>query len=245
MGAEDKLTQPDAWEGPQKVLVILAHPDDPEFFCGATLARWAANGHTIHYCLLTCGDKGAPNGEIHPAELCSERVVEQRAAADVIGVQQVRFLGYPDGYLTADLDVRRDVVRVIREEKPDVLMTCDPSMLYFPGNRLNHPDHRAAGQVVLDAVFPAAGNRLFFPELLAEGLEPHTPREVWVSLAKEPSIVLDVTEYWEQKIQALYEHKSQIGEPEEFGKRMRARHADGSSSAAPKYEERFHRILLK
>ena len=127
--AEDKTIQPDAWETPQKVLVIMAHPDDPEIFCGATLARWAANGHTIHYCMLTCGDKGAPNGEIHPAELCSERVVEQRAAAAVIGAQQVRFLGYPDGYLVPDLDVLREVVRVIREEKPDVVMTVDPAML--------------------------------------------------------------------------------------------------------------------
>lgn len=245
MTADDKLHQPDDWETPQKILVILAHPDDPEFFCGATLARWAVKGHVIHYCLLTCGDKGAPEGEIHPAELCSERVVEQQAAAAVLGVQQVRFLGYPDGYLTPSLDVRRDVVRVIREEKPDVLMTCDPTMLYFPGNRLNHPDHRAAGQVVLDAVFPAAGNRLFFPELLAEGLEPHTPREVWVSLAKEPTITLDVTDTWEQKIRALFEHKSQIGEPEKLAERMRERRVDGSSPDTPRYEERFHRILLK
>lgn len=245
MSAESNPLQPDAWESPQKILVILAHPDDPEFFCGATLARWASNGHIIHYCLLTCGDKGAPNGEILPAELCSERVVEQKAAAAVIGAKEVRFLGYPDGYLTPNLEVRRDVVRVIRQEKPDVLMTCDPMMLYFSGNRLNHPDHRAAGQVVLDAVFPAAGNRLYFPELLSEGLEPHTPREVWISLAKEPSITIDVTEYWEQKIQALFEHRSQIGEPEKLAERMRARHSDDSSAETPRYEERFHRIFLK
>src|SRR5512147_3004465 len=87
---------PDAWETKQKILVILAHPDDPEFFCGATLARWAAAGHVINYCLLTCGDKGAPDDLTHPAELCSARVEEQRAAASVIGAKMVRFLGYPD-----------------------------------------------------------------------------------------------------------------------------------------------------
>ena len=138
-----ELTDFEGWTETKRILVILAHPDDPEFFCGATLARWAANGHTIHYCLLTCGDKGAPNGEIQPAELCSERLVEQKAAAAVIGAKNVRFLGFPDGYLIPSLDVRREVVRVIREEKPDLLMTCDPTMLYFSGNRLNHPDHRS------------------------------------------------------------------------------------------------------
>ncbi len=244
MTGNEKSQQPDAWEQPQKILVLLAHPDDPEFFCGATLARWAAAGHAIHYCLLTCGDKGAPNREVHPSELCSNRVEEQRAAAAVLGVQQVRFLGYPDGYLVPDMELRREVVRIIRQEKPDVLMTCDPTMLYSMGNRLNHPDHRAAGQVVLDAVFPAAGNHLFFPELLAEGLEPHTPREVWVSLPKEPTIFLDVTEYWEKKIHALYEHKSQIGEPAKLAERMRARHTDDSTPENPRYVERFHKIVL-
>ena len=157
---------PDAWESPQKVLVILAHPDDPEFFCGATLARWAAAGHTIHYCLLTCGDKGAPEGDYEPQELCGTRVEEQNAAAAVLGVKKVRMLGYPDGYLVADLDLRREIVRAIRQERPDIVVTCDPTYLYAMETRLNHPDHRAAGQAVLDAVFPAAGNRMFFPELL-------------------------------------------------------------------------------
>lgn len=242
--APNQTSSPDQWENPQKILVILAHPDDPEFFCGATLARWAAAGHSIYYCLLTCGDKGAPEGDYHPDELCSDRVEEQRCAASVIGVKDVRFLGYPDGYLVPDLEMRREIARIIRQEKPDILVTCDPNLLYAGDTRINHPDHRAAGQVVLDAVFPAAGNRLFFPELLLEGLEPHTPREVWISIPRDATIMLDITDFWETKIRALLEHKSQIGDPEKMIERMRSRRIPDSTEENPRYEERFRRLIL-
>ena len=225
---EETKSAPDAWEGTKKILVILAHPDDPEFFCGATIAKWASAGHEVVYCLLTCGDKGAPNREIDPDELCSTRVNEQRAAAKVLGVKNVRFLGYADGYVVPDLELRREVTRVIRQEHPDILLTCDP-LLYYPGEtRLNHPDHRAAGQVVIDAVFPAAGNHLYFPELLAEGLEPHTPSEVWLSIPNTPTVILDVTDFWDTKIRALQEHKTQIGDPEKLAQRMKERRASDS-----------------
>ncbi|MCS7011501.1 MAG: PIG-L family deacetylase [Anaerolineales bacterium] len=233
---------PDSWPIPQKILVLLAHPDDPEFFCGATLARWARLGHEIHYILLTCGDKG---GDLNttPSDLCTSRQTEQENAARVLGVRSVRFLNLEDGYLVPSLELRREMVRIIRREKPDILVTCDPTNLYpSSGYGLNHPDHRAAGQVVLDAVFPAAGNPHFFPELLHEGFEPHTPREVWVSLTAQPNVTLDVTDTWEIKLQALKEHKSQIGDPAEFEKRMRARHTEDSTEEAPRYEERFHVI---
>ena len=243
--AEEIQKDPDAWEEKQKILVILAHPDDPEFFCGATLAKWAAAGHEIVYCLLTCGDKGAPNREIDPDELCSTRVNEQRAAAAVIGVKNVRFLGYADGYVVPDLELRKEVTRVIRQERPDVLMTCDP-LLFYPGEtRLNHPDHRAAGQVVIDAVFPAAGNHLYFPELLSEGLEPHTPSEVWLSIPNTPTVLLNVTDFWDTKIRALQEHKTQIGDPEKLATRMRERRIQESSAEEPRFEERFRRLVFR
>ena len=234
---------PDAWEKPQKILVILAHPDDPEFFCGATLARWAKLGHEIHYFLLTCGDKGGGPG-VTPGELCVIRHQEQQNAAAVIGAKSVRFLDLEDGYLIPSLDLRREVVRTIRREKPDILVTCDPTLLYSYFGSVNHPDHRAAGQVVLDAVFPAAGNAHFFPELVKdEGLEPHTPREVWVSLPSAPTVTLDVTDTWEIKIRALKEHKSQIGDPLEFEKRMRSRRSEKSTWKKDYFEEKFR--LLK
>ncbi|MBN2385964.1 MAG: PIG-L family deacetylase [Anaerolineales bacterium] len=238
--------QPGKWPTPQKILVILAHPDDPEFFCGATLARWAREGHEIHYCLLTCGDKGG-NLDLTPDQLCHNRRGEQRRAADVIGVGSIRFLELEDGYLVPSLELRQEIVRIIRQEKPDILVACDPTNLYpFSGYGLNHPDHRAAGQIVLDAVFPAAGNPHYFPELLkGENLEPHTPKEVWVSLAANPTVVFDVTDTWEIKLSALLEHRSQIGDPARFEERMRSRRTEDSSDAAPRYEEKFRQIKFR
>lgn len=236
---------PDNWGGPQKILVILAHPDDPEFFCGASLARWAAAGHEIVYCLMTCGDKGSSDRSIKPEELCSRRVNEQRAAAEVIGVKKVRFMGYADGYLVPDLELRKEVTRIIRQEKPDILVTSDPMLVYAGETRLNHPDHRAAGQVVIDAVFPAAGNHLYFPELLDEGLEPHMPKEVWLSIPNTATVVLDVTDFWDVKINALKEHKSQIGEPEKLAERMRSRKTAESTAEQPRFEEKFRRLIFR
>jgi LmbE family N-acetylglucosaminyl deacetylase len=238
----DSQNPPGVWENPQKILVILAHPDDPEFFCGATLARWAKAGHLIHYFLLTNGNKGG-GPDMTPEQLVPLRQAEQLKAAALIGTQSVNFLDLEDGYLVPNLDLRRDVVRLIRREKPDILVTCDPTLLYSWFGRVNHPDHRAAGQVVLDAVFPAAGNSHFFPELIEnEDLQPHTPREVWVSLAANPNVTLDVTSTWEVKINALKEHKSQVGDLVKFDQRMRSRHTEDSSDIAPRYEEYF-RVL--
>jgi LmbE family N-acetylglucosaminyl deacetylase len=229
------------WASPQTILVILAHPDDPEFFCGATLARWARAGHKIIYYLLTCGDKGfndSTPAEMTPDALCAIRHDEQRAAATVIGAQAVHFLDRPDGYLVPDLDLRCEIVRIIRKTKADVLVTCDPQNL-FATYGINHPDHRAAGQAVLDAVFPAAGNKEYFPDLLAEGLEPHMPKEIWCSLTSQPDVILDVTETWAVKLEALLNHKTQIGDPEDFKKRMASRHTDDSTDEKPRYEEKF------
>lgn len=233
------------WEKPQKILVVLAHPDDPEFFCGATIARWVKAGHTVAYCLLTCGDKGTKDRSLDSVTLCGIRQDEQRAAAAILGVTNVRFLGYPDGYLVADLNLRREVTRVIRQEKPDILVTCDPTTLYFGDSYLNHPDHRAAGQAVLDAVFPAARDHLFFIELWRdEMLEPHVVREIWITGSLEPNITLDVTDTWETKIAALYEHKSQIGDAQKLAERIRNRRTADSNEDAPRYEEKFRRLTI-
>ena len=235
------MTLSDSWDSPQSILVILAHPDDPEFFCGATLAKWARAGHHITYQLLTCGDKGfnpSTPADMTPDALCSIRHEEQKAAAKVIGVEMIHFMDFPDGYLVPDIDLRRDIVRVIRKFKPDVLVTCDPQTL-FAGHGINHPDHRAAGQATMDAVFPAAGSPVFFPELLTEGFPPHMPREVWCSLTMQPNVVVDVTETWPIKLEALLLHKTQIGEVDQFLERMKSRHSKDSTAENPRYEEKF------
>jgi LmbE family N-acetylglucosaminyl deacetylase len=238
---------PGIWDTPQNILVILAHPDDPEFFCGATLARWARAGHRITYYLLTCGDKGANDStseSVTADELCALRHVEQKAAADVLGVQAVHMSDNADGYLVPNLDLRREAVAAIRRFKPDILVSCDPTNL-FPSNSygLNHPDHRAAGQIVLDAVFPAAGNRLFFPELLEQGLAPHAPSEVWLSLTSEPNTNVDVTETWQTKLEAILRHESQITDREAFLERWKGYHTEDSTDKAPRFEEHF-RVLV-
>lgn len=237
------MTEPGIWQEKQRILVVLAHPDDPEFFCGATLARWAQAGHEITYFLLTCGDKGRNehNLDIADNELCALRHLEQRAAAAVLGIQAVHFLDLEDGYLVPDLELRRQVVRAIRRFTPDILVTCDPQNL-FATYGLNHPDHRATGQAVLDAVFPASGNELFFPELLGEGWDPHTPKEVWAALTSQPNVTLDVTETWEIKILALKEHKSQIGDVANLEERMHSRRTEDSTPEQPRYEEKFRVI---
>ena len=149
----------------------------------------------------------------------------------------------PDGYLAADLELRREIVRVIRNVKPQILVTCDPQNL-FATYGLNHPDHRAAGQAVLDAVFPAAGNATYFPELIAEGYDPHMPREVWCSLTNQPTVVLDVTDTWPTKLAALLKHKTQIGDVEKFTARMLSRRTEDSSDTHPRFEEKFRVIHL-
>ena len=238
----DTPPAPGVWDTSQNILVILAHPDDPEFFCGATLIRWARAGHKITYYLLTCGDKGYNDStkveDINPDDLCRVRHEEQANAARVIGAQAVHFLDREDGYLVPDIDLRREVVRIIRKMKPDILVTCDPQNL-FASYGLNHPDHRAAGQVVLDAVFPAAGNAAYFPELLVEGCQPHQPKEVWCSLTSQPNTVLDVTDAWPTKIEAALQHKTQVGDPEKFKEVMRSRRAEDSTDENPRYEEKF------
>jgi len=233
---------PDNWSTPQNILVILAHPDDPEFFCGATLARWARAGHHITYLLLTCGDKGfnpvTTPAHLTPDELCAIRHKEQRAAAEVIGAESVNFLEFPDGYLAADLDTRRQVVREIRKYKPDILVTCDPQTL-FAQYGINHPDHRAAGQVVLDAVFPAAGNPTYFPDLLEAGFQPHMPKEIWCSLTMQPNVIIDITDMWDLKMQAILKHTTQVQDPDKLIERFKSRRAEDSTEENPRYEEKF------
>lgn len=208
----------------QRALVIGAHPDDPEFLCGATLARWAREGKEIRYLLLTCGEKGNNNPAVAPEKVSVIRQAEQRAAAKVIGAKDVVFLGYQDGELANTPDLRREIVSEIRRFKPQIVVTSDPTN-YFPGNAwINHVDHRTVGLAVIDALSPAAGCWTYFPELLKQGLEPYSPQEVWLSLTNEPNRSVNVTDTIDIKIAALLEHKSQIREsPEELAKNVKGR----------------------
>ena len=233
------------WDIKQKILVVLAHPDDPEFFCGGTLSIWAKEGHEVVYCLLTKGDKGVNENFKGVDDIKQLRMDEQKKAAEVIGVHKIIFLDNEDGYLMPNLELRKEIVRVIRRERPDIVVTCDPTNYYLHDIRINHPDHRAAGQAVIDAVFPAAQNELFFPDLISdENLKPHHVKEVWISLPKEPNVFIDVTEVWDNRINALLMHASQVGEKDEFIEKMRLKHTRDSNDENPRYEESFHRLIL-
>lgn len=210
--------KPDAPQGPNRVAIIVAHPDDAEFICAGTVARWAAEGHHLTYVLITSGDKGSEDPSVTPEQLAATRTAEQRDACQVLGVEEVRFLGYADAMLVPDLAMRKDLVRVIRTLRPDVVVCQDPTVRFVGQTYLNHPDHRAAGEATLDAVYPAARDRMTFPDLLEEGLEPHKVREVYLAGAGTPDVAIDISDFMKTKLAALRCHKSQMGDwdPEEM-----------------------------
>lgn len=223
-------------------MVILAHPDDPEFFLGGTIAEWVKQGHEVSYLLLTKGQRGVSPEYPDPADLDTVRVREQQNAAAKLGVNKVDFLDFQDGYLVADIEARKKVAREIRKTRPDVVATFDPLLIYQRG-RINHPDHRTAGQIVIDAIFPAVGNSAFFPEFLEEGLAPHQVEELWLSVPVEANFELDVTHNWQLRLDALLEHVSQIGEPAKFLELMEARRQTRWGEEM-RYVESFRRLVL-
>ena len=204
---EEQTESPPA---PKRVLVIQAHPDDVEFSSAGTIARWASEGAEIHYCSITSGDKGSADGEVTGVALAATREREQRAACDILGVTSVIFLGYLDATLVPDLNLRRELTRVIRRVKPDVLMCMDPTMRYTGQGYINHPDHLAAGEASLAAVFPSARDRMTFPELLHEGLEPHKVAEVYLFAGEHNDIWVDISDFIGTKLDALNAHASQV-----------------------------------
>ncbi len=226
----------------QRVLLVLAHPDDSEYFCGATLAKWARAGKEIRYLLLTSGEKGIDDPTMTPEKIGAIRQAEQREAAQVIGAKGVAFLKYCDGELVNTSEVRREIVREIRRFRPPIIVTSDPTT-YFTGNTYpNHADHRAAGAATLEAVWPSAGSRMYFPGLLEEGFGPYSPQQVWLALTNQPNTSVNVTDTIDLKIAALLKHKSQINEsPEELMKRIRGRRR---LPIAQGYREKFRVIRL-
>jgi len=200
---------------PKRAMSIHAHPDDQEFTVGGTLAKWARAGCEIVTVCLTRG--GAGSNKYTPPEMTREALVaireeEQRDAGRILGVKETIYLGYEDGMLEPSIPLRRELTRLIRRHRPEAVLTGDPTVRYYGTTYMNHPDHRAAADVALDAVFPSAGTRLIFPELLAEGLEPHEVRQVYIHGAERPDTYVDIAETLDVKVTALRAHKSQMGE---------------------------------
>jgi LmbE family N-acetylglucosaminyl deacetylase len=234
-----------AVNGIKRVLGVFAHPDDPEFFAGATFARWAAEGAEITFLMATSGDKGSADPEMTHERLSAMREDEERAAAKALGVKEVIFLRYPDGELAPTLQLRRDIVRAIRQFKPDIVVTTDPTTWYTERS-INHPDHRAIGEATLAAVFPTARDRLNFLEMeREEGLEVHKTRQLYIAGTQRPNIKIDVTDYVDTQITALREHKSQISDMDGMAERIRTRKRDPEAPEdAPRNIESFHVVTL-
>lgn len=209
-----------------RALVIFSHPDDAEFSAAATIAYLTASGARVDYVVTTDGGKGTEDPAVTSAQLTATREAEQRAAADVLGVSEIVHLGYPDGYLTASLDLRRDIVRQVRRFRPDLVITQNPVRRQDGNPFIGHPDHLATGEATLAAVYPAARDRLNVPELLADGLEPWKVRQVLVSGVERPNLFVDVSGTFEIGLQALFCHVSQIADRADVEEWVRKRAAD-------------------
>lgn len=232
------MTEPS--QAHQRVMVIAAHPDDPEFGCAGTIAKWAKQDKEIIYLLLTSGDKGSRDLRTPPGELAAQREEEQRAAARELGVSQVIFLRHPDGLLENNMALRRELAGLIREHQPDVVLTIDPWRKYQL-----HPDHRAAGQAALDAVY-AAREWYIFPEQLLGDRQPWRVKEVYLFWTDAADYWEDISCCIEDRIAALQRHTSQVGERiQQVGERIREAARNVGKESGYEYAEGFKRIKLR
>ncbi len=245
MGIDYSKLQPvPTRDEPYHILVCAAHHDDIEFGVAGSIAKWIKEeGATVTYVIITDGGSGSNDPDLTRQQIIDMRIVEQNAAAAAIGVTDVRYLGYPDGTLTASIDVRRDITRIIRETKPYRVIIQDPTTVYVRSGYINHPDHRAAGEASLYAVFPSSETRPIFPELLDEGFEPHKIGELYMNLTMNPTHYLDITSTIDDKIETLRAHVSQLGEGEDFEngakKWITQSNADGGKLVGVGYAEYF------
>jgi LmbE family N-acetylglucosaminyl deacetylase len=227
----------------RRVLVIAAHPDDMEFWCGGTLARYVAAGTRVDLVLCTSGDRGSADPHILATHLAEIREAEQRAAVAFLGLHSVTFLRHPDGDLAESAALRGDLVRQIRRHRPDLLITHDPINPFPP--YVAHRDHRAAGRVALDAVYPDARDWHYFPEQIAlEGLRPHVTPNVWLMATTAPTFFVDISATLERKIAARLEHRSQTGQPDALRKSWPRRAAEIGAPAGLPYAEAFVTLRL-
>jgi LmbE family N-acetylglucosaminyl deacetylase len=232
---------------PKRAMSIQAHPDDQEFSIGGTLAKWARAGAEITSVVITSGDSGsndpAKDGR-HKKELAELREKEQLAANAVLGVRETIFLRYPDGELEPTVALRKELTRLIRQGKPDTVLTGNPEAWFYGDDYVNHPDHRAAAQAACTAVFPSAGTRLIFTDLLAAGYEPHEVRRLYIHGTDKVNTWVDISETLELKIQALQQHASQV-DPEEVDKWMREWAEEEARDHEMKYAEAYKVMILK
>lgn len=228
----------------ERAMIVYAHPDDAEFGSSGTVAKWSREGVEVIYCMVTNGASGSSDPEMTRERLAEIRRREQLEAAEVLGVKEVVFLGFEDGYLEPSIELRKAIAREIRRWRPDVIITADPTRRIWRNEYINHPDHIAVGEAVLRSINPDASSRLMFPELWTEErLEPHLPRALLLIHWEEADTYVDISETIDLKLKALACHRSQVGEGwegiEEF---VRERNAKVGERAGCEYAEGFRLI---
>ena len=226
-------------EAPARALAVYAHPDDPEVSCGGTLAHWARAGADVWLVVVNAGDKGSPDAATDPAELTERRAREVDAAAAVLGLAGVERLGLPDGEVTNDLALRRRLVELVRTHQPEVVICPDPTAIFFGDSYVNHRDHREVGWAVIDAVAPAAGSPLYFPE----AGPPHQISALLLSGTYEPDVWVDISDSLEDKVAAVQCHESRVGgDPALVAELLRTRTAESGAQAGVDHAESFRRL---
>ncbi|HSW98423.1 MAG TPA: PIG-L deacetylase family protein [Candidatus Saccharimonadales bacterium] len=229
---------------PKVVLGVAAHPDDLDYYAGGAMAAFARAGAKVYYLVLTDGGKGSSDRAMTSERLRDMRREEQRRAAKLLGLADVFFCDFPDGSLENSVDVKREIIKTIRQVKPDVVVAFDPSVLYFaPEGLINHPDHRAAGQAALDAVYPLARDHMSFPELLEQGFGPHnTATLLLIGFdAGQANFAVDISDTIDLKFAALGEHASQVS-VQQLKEGMAQQAAKAGAKYGYRYAEPFTRI---
>jgi LmbE family N-acetylglucosaminyl deacetylase len=228
----------------RRILCISAHPDDNEFTIAGSVARWTREGRDVAFCLVTTGGAGVNEHTPSNEGLIPVREKEQRAAARILGVKELVLLGYTDGMLEPTLGLRRDLTRVIRRYRPDIVVTGDPTVRYYGNEYMNHPDHRAVASAALDAVFPSSETSAIFPELLAEGLPAHKVKQVFISGSLDPDVFVDIARTLAVKGRALKAHRSQVGKGEWVDQLLKAWAIRDGKRGGVRYAEAFRRMVL-
>ncbi|MBA3778305.1 MAG: PIG-L family deacetylase [Chloroflexi bacterium] len=231
-------------ERPERVMVIVAHPDDADFGPAATIARWTSEGSVAQLVCCTSGDAGGEDADLDPLQLARLRETEQRSAAAHLGYERVVFLHRPDGALANDLALREQLVRLIREFRPDAVLTMDPTVVFVRNSYVNHTDHRAAAMAAVDAVYPAARNPMAFAHLSKEGLAAHPVGRLYLFFSDQPTVYVDVSGTMDRKLAALREHASQLQDPRETEARLREWAAEAGSAVGVEAADAFRLITI-
>jgi LmbE family N-acetylglucosaminyl deacetylase len=209
-------------ERPERLLVITAHPDDADFGIAGSVARWVGQGAVAQLVCCSSGEAGSDDADTDPLELAATREAEQRAAAEIVGYEDVTFLHQPDGAVANDLALREQLVRIIRTFRPESVAAIDPRLIVHEAGFVQHVDHREAGAAAIDAVYPAAQNAMAFPHLVkAEGLAPHHVERLYLFWSERPGAYVDIGDTIDTKLAALRAHSSQHRQPEQLEARIR------------------------